>query len=52
MNISARLWLPTLTVAAVFTVIGAAVAMRTGGQIERSTAALQDSEKKLYDAAA
>jgi methyl-accepting chemotaxis protein len=52
MTLAARLWLPTLTVAAVFAVVGAVLGLRTDGQIARSTAALEDSEHKLQDAAA
>ena len=52
MNIATRLWLPTLAVTGVLVLVGATVALRTTGQINQASIALQDSEAKLYDAAA
>ena len=50
MKISTRLWLPTLIIGGIVTLMAATVAVRTGSQIALGDAQLRRQEAKLQDA--
>ncbi len=52
LNISTRLWLPTLAITGVLLIVGTSVAVRTSAQINAAADQLLVSERKLFDAAA